>query len=204
MMRSVRFSVAIVSAMIAGSFLASGPVEAQVVKPFKIKGAGSGPTGIPLPGQEPRMHWAIGEGTHLGRYDGEGSVQTLNIEVFEPVIGGKIAGQFGSGQPFVFRGANGDLLACDYGVQGHGERGTYELTVLDILGMLPDGTPILLVKAIWIADFVVKPEQSTGKFAGATGSWVMYADSDPFVLGTSDPVGYRWEGEGRLTFVKGR
>ena len=46
--------------------------------------------------------------------------------------------------------------------------------------------------------------QATGKFAGATGSWVMYARSAPFILGTNFPVDYSWEGEGRLTFRKGR
>ena len=60
-----------------------------------------------------------------------------------------------------------------------------------------------MVEAEWIAEFVVQPDLSTGKFAGATGSWVMYAYSEPFVLGSADPVYYSWEGEGRITFEKG-
>lgn len=30
----------------------------------------------------------------------------------------------------------------------------------------------------------------------------MIANTEPFVLGSSDPVGYRWEGEGTLAFPK--
>ena len=62
----------------------------------------------------------------------------------------------------------------------------------------------LIVEAAWIAEFVAVPEESTGKFAGVTGSWIMYAFSEPFVLGSDDPVDYSWEGEGSLTFQKGK
>ena len=72
------------------------------------------------------------------------------------------------------------------------------------IGILPDGTPILLVEALWVADFVVKPALSTGKFAGAKGSWVMYAQSEPFVLGSDDPLLYSWQGEGAITFFRRR
>jgi hypothetical protein len=52
---------------------------------------------------------------------------------------------------------------------------------------------------------VAQPDDSTGKFAGATGGWVMYAwTTEPFVLGLTDPVFYAWEGEGSLEFVKGK
>ena len=82
--------------------------------------------------------------------------------------------------------------------------GTFKLTILDVLGTWPDGSPILLVKALWIADFVVNPSLSTGKFAGANGSWVMYARSEPFVLGSDGPVLFRWHGEGKLKFLRRR
>jgi hypothetical protein len=62
----------------------------------------------------------------------------------------------------------------------------------------------LIVEAAWIAEFVAVPEASTGKFAGVTGSWIMYAFSEPFVLGSDDPVVYSWEGEGTLTFRQGK
>ena len=117
-----------------------------------------------------------------------------------------ITGRFGSGSsPFLFIGAKGERLACDYGDEPGGEgEGTLTLTILDVLDIPPDGPPILLVKAVWVADFVVKPEMSTGKFAGVTGSWEMIARSEPFIRGTNGPVLYCWEGEGRLTFPRGR
>jgi hypothetical protein len=172
---------------------------AQVVKPIKIKGFGVAPTGVPLPGQPSRMHWIIGEATHLGRHYGEGTVQT-DSAALDPDTG-KIVGEFGSGSPFVFTGANGDQLACYYGRTDFGaeEPGTFELTIVDVL---PDGS--LVVEAAWIAEFVAQPELCTGKFAGVTGSWIMFAFSEPFVLGSNDPVIYWWEGTGSLTFKKGK
>src|SRR5262245_17425122 len=99
MIRSVRCNLLMLSlvALIAGLGLATAPAHAQVVKPFKIKGSGEGPTGLPLPGQDPRMHWIVGEATHLGRHHGEGKVQTDSAEL-DPVTG-KIVGEFGSGTP---------------------------------------------------------------------------------------------------------
>jgi hypothetical protein len=161
---------------------------------FKISGGGVGTQGLPLPTQPARPHWAIGEGTHLGRYYGEGSVQTDNVA---PTATG-FAGNFGGGSPFVFTGANGDKLVCWYGRADHGASapGTFELTVV---GFTPSGAPIVTAK--FIAEFVVQPSASTGKFAGVTGSWIMYAQTEPFVLGSSDPVAYTWEGKGRLNFA---
>ena len=57
------------------------------------------------------------------------------------------------------------------------------------------------MEALLIAEFVPQPE-CTGRFAGASGGWIMYAWTEPFRLGTPDPVYYSWEGEGRLTFQK--
>src|SRR5262245_4571249 len=81
--------------------LASPGTHAQVVKPFKITGEGVGPHGLPLPGQGQGPHWIIGEATHLGHHYGEGTVQTLTVDVFD-LSAGIIAGKFGSGEPFVF------------------------------------------------------------------------------------------------------
>jgi hypothetical protein len=175
--------------------LAQNPAEAQD-KPFKIIGAGSGPDGLPLPGQPGRPHWAVGVATGLGLYCGEGEVET---DTAVPQPDGTITGTFGSPVPFVFTGSNGDKLVCYYGRtdKGASTPGTFVLTILDVLG---DGS--LVVEAAWIAEFVPVSNACTGKFAGVTGSWVMYAYSEPFVLGSSDPVGYWWEGEGTLTFRK--
>ena len=172
-------------------------VEAQT-KPFKITGTGVGPTGLPLPGQAARPHWIIGEATHLGRHYGAGSVQTDSADFSD--FPNTISGEFGSGSPFVFTGANGDKLACYYGRTDFGaeEPGSFVLTIVDITE-----AGDLVVKALWIAEFVVQPELCTGRLAGTTGSWIMYARSEPFVLGSDDPVYYSWEGEGKLTFPRG-
>jgi hypothetical protein len=177
--------------------LVQGRVEAQT-KDFKIIGAGNGPHGLPLPGQPARPHWAIGLATGLDFYFGQGTVQTDSAELDQNT--GKIVGQFGSGSPFVFTGSNGDELVCWYGRTDHGatQPGTFTLTILEIQS---DGS--LVVEAAWVAQFVAVPNQCTGQFAGVTGSWVMYAYSAPFVLGSSDPVDYWWHGEGTLTFAHG-
>jgi hypothetical protein len=175
--------------------LTQGRAEAQA-EVFKIVGIGSGPTGLPLPGQPARPHWAIGAGTHLGNYYGSGTVETDSAD-FQP--DGTITGEFGSGSPFVFTAGNGNKLVCWYGRTDHGAStpGTFVLTILGFTG---DGS--LIVSAAWIADFVPDPAASTGRFKGVTGSWKMYAYSDPFVLGSSDPVNYWWNGQGTLTFQK--
>src|SRR4029079_13587519 len=150
------------------------------VKPFKISGSGVAPQALPLPGQDPRPHGIDdGNATHLGRYTGFGSVKTDSaIPDFDAGI---ITGEFGSGDPFTFVGANGDKLVCHYGRtdKGAAEPGTFELT---ILGFTEDG--FLIVEAAFIAEFVPQPE-STGKFAGVTGGWIMYAFTEPFVLGST-------------------
>ncbi len=165
-------------------------------KAFRISGEGVAPEGIPLPGQAPRPHNIVGQATHLGRHFGMGTVETVDADFSQ--FPQKITGTFGSGEPFVFVGANGDELVCTYGRDGDGNfTGEFELTVLDIL---PGGD--LLVEAAWFADFVVVTEECTGKFAGVTGSWFMVAGSDPFILGSDEAASYFWEGKGRLNFPK--
>jgi hypothetical protein len=112
---------------------------------------------------------------------------------------GTITGEFGSGSPYVFTAANGDRLVCFYGRTDKGatDPGTFELTVV---GATPAGRPI--VTALFIAEFVVQPDLSTGRFAGATGSWIMYAWTEPFVLFSENPTAYAWAGSGSITFPK--
>jgi hypothetical protein len=139
----------------------------------------------------------VGVATHLGLHYGEGTVQTDTA--VPDLANGRITGEFGSGSPFVFRGAHGDKLAVHYGRTDFGAEvpGEFVLTILEV-GQ--DGS--LLVEALFIAEFVVQPGLSTGKFAGATGSWIMYAWTAPFVLGSDDPVYYSWAGEGKLKLKK--
>ena len=173
--------------------LALGQNQAHAqAKPFKIVGIGIGPDGLPLPGEAPRPHWAIGTATHLGYYYGQGAVET---DTANPQPNGDITGEFGAAVPFVFTAANGDQLACYYGRTDFGATNPGTFTLVP----LADGTWV----AFWVAEFVPYLPQCTGKFAGVSGSWIMYAMSDPFVLGSSDPIGYSWEGEGTLTFKQG-
>jgi hypothetical protein len=172
--------------------------EAQIV-PIKISGSGVGPQGLPLPGQPPRAHTVAGKATHLGRHEGAGTVQT--DEAIPDLANGRIIGFFRSGSPFVFTAANGDQLVCHYGNTAAEfparERGRFELSILKAL---PSGE--LVVRAYWIAEFVPQSNLCTGRFTGVSGSWIMYAKSDPFVLGSTDPVHYSWEGEGRLKLAR--
>jgi hypothetical protein len=108
---------------------------------------------------------------------------------------GTIQGEFGSGTAYTFTAANGDELVTWYGRVDHGAAtpGTFVLT---IVGATSGGVPI--VTARFVAEFVIDGAASTGRFAGASGSWIMIANTEPFVLGSSDPLAYWWEGEGRI------
>jgi hypothetical protein len=176
--------------------LATSLAEAQT-KPFKIIGYGIAPEGLPLPGQGARPHWIVGTATQLGLHVGAGTVQTDSVDPPNPDTPNIISGKFGSGSPFVFAGGHGDRLVCNYGRAANGEAtGTFQLMVVGF-----DGSD-LIVEALFLADFVPVPELCQGKFAGVTGSWVMIAKTEPFVLGSSEPLPYGWVGEGKLNFQK--
>lgn len=201
MIRNVRWFAAV--AVVAMMMLAAASAQAQV-KPFKITGGGIAPDGLPLPGQEGRHHLSVGTATHLGKYTGDGTVATDSAEFNAGT--GTIQGEFGSGIPYTFTAANGDKLVCIYGrAAGNpaagehpaSEPGTFELTIVE---STPDG---LVVTAAFVAEFVVQPELCTGRFKGVTGSWIMYAFTEPFLLGSSEPIVYTWEGEGELKFPQG-
>jgi hypothetical protein len=170
-------------------------VQAQTI-PFQIIGGGVGPNGLPLPGQDPREHWSVGLATALGFYEGDGEVQTFTAT---PQADGTITGLFGSPIPYRFVGPSGDVLACYYGRTEFGAKnpGTFQLVPVPKLG---SGVYV----AHFFAEFVPFQPDCTGKFQGVTGSWLMYATTEPFVLGSSDPVAYWWTGFGSLTLKKGR
>ena len=169
----------------------STSAQAQV-KPFTITGEGVAPMGLPLPGQLARPHTIVGNATHLGKHHGAGSIQT-DTAIFQ--TDGSITGEFGSGEPFVFTAANGDILSCEYGNTEFGAStpGTFVL--------IPTGPPFVFM-AIFVAEFVPVSADCTGKFKDVSGSWVMYAVSEPFLLGSSDPIHYSWTGDGKLNFKK--
>jgi hypothetical protein len=168
--------------------LGQNRAEAQHT-PFWIVGHGIGPQGLPLPGQPPRPHTATGFATHFGSYHGAGQVETDTAN-FLP--NGDITGQFGSPVPFVFTATNGDKLACYYGNTDFGASNPGTFTLLPV----SNGVYV----AFFIAEFVPYLPGYTGQFAGVTGSWIMLAKSDPFVLGSSDQLAYSWQGIGSLTF----
>jgi len=171
------------------------PIQANAqCNSFKIVGAGIGPQGIPLPGEPARPHWAVGFATDLGFYYGDGEVETISAS---PQPDGTFTGEFGSAVPFVFTGEDGDSLACYYGRTDFGaaQPGTFTLDPV------PGRAGYYI--AHWIAEFVPYDPACTGKFKGVTGSWIMYATSGPFLLGSSEPISYWWEGEGTLTLSKG-
>jgi hypothetical protein len=59
------------------------------------------------------------------------------------------------------------------------------------------------VIGVWLAEFNPVISQCTGRFRSVVdGSFTMLAVTDPFVFGSSDPVGYSWSGEGSLVFGK--
>lgn len=185
----VRLPALLVAALLAGSAVA------QTV-PFAITGVGTAPEGLPLPGQPARPHTIVGVATHLGLHTGEGAVQPYTIDAVDPATGA-ISGKFKGNFTFVRK--NGDKLATTYGDTDAGAStpGTYTITPV---GVTADGQPI--VTAFFVAEFVVDPAASTGKFAGAKGHWTMYAQTGLFVLGSDDPAGYAWAGAGTLTYSK--
>jgi hypothetical protein len=162
-------------------------------KPFKVSGAGI-VYGIPFPNDPPREHWSIGTATHMGKYYGVGAVDTLTIESIDE--DGNIYGTFESSESFIFEAKKGDKLVTSY---GRTDLGAAEVGTVKLVNM-GDG----IYFAQWVAEFVVDGTKSTGRFAGVSGSWIMYAESDAFVLeeGSTDPVKYAWHGKGKLNFPK--
>jgi hypothetical protein len=176
-------------ALAALALVGSCPAAIAQTRPFSVIGAGYAPEGINLPvpfgSGVATPHWAVGVGNYLGLYSGLGAVKA---ETFDPDT---FSGAFGSAVPFVFTGANGDQLATVYGrTPTGGPTGTYQIT--------PQADGRIVVE--FLAEFVPQPNLSTGKFKGVTGSWLMYAFTEPFVPG--EPFAYAWVGSGSLTFPK--
>jgi hypothetical protein len=178
-------------AFVAVLTLASQVAEAQV-KPFKITGSGVAPSGLSLIPGVPAPHVSTGQATELGNHTGAGFFTILDFT-------GPLTAEFSSAPTYVFTAANGDKLAFTYGDVNNGAASPGEVTLIPN----SDGS----FSALFVAEFNPVPSQSTGRFAKVTGgSFVMIAQSSPFFLfGTaSTPFSYTWEGEGTLTFQKGK
>jgi hypothetical protein len=160
------------------SALAPCRAHAQV-EPFKVSGRGIVDF-IPLiPGQA-APHDADGTATHLGRYHAEGLVRLDHFT-------GPTTAEFSSAEPVVFTASNGDELHFDYA-------GTVQL--------IPLGGDLYVT--VWVAEFT-PAAGSTGRLAKVVGgSFIMTAVTEPFVLGSADPVGYTWSGEGWIGFKNGK
>jgi len=174
--------------LLVGLALASPPTQAQVVKPFKVTGAGIVDF-IPVVPFVAAHHFAIGEATELGRYYGEGEVQLLGFT-------SATTADFDSAIPFVYIAANGEKLAFTYGDTSNGAAQPGQVT------LYPASNGEFV--AVFVAEFNPVPAQCTGWFANIIGgSFIMVAVTEPFELGAFDPVDYSWEGEGTLTFRHG-
>jgi len=173
--------------------LALGQCQAQAqVKPFKITGGGFVPGGLSLIPGVPAFHDATGQATELGAHSGEGWFTLLGFT-------GPLTAEFSSAPDFVFTAANGDKLAFTYGDVGNGAKQPGEVTLYPV----GDGSFI----AVFIAEFNPVPAASTGRFAKVTGgSFTMVATSEPFFLLATEttPFAYSWQGDGSLTFRKGK
>ncbi len=190
MIHTYRRTSVVASLLMLGAVLvlASPQTHAQVVKPFKVTGAGTADY-VPVVPLVPVSHTAIGESTELGRYHGAGEVQLLEFT-------GPATADFDSAVPFVFIAANGDKLAFTYGDTSNGAAEPGQVRLYPA----PGG----LFVAVWVAEFNPVPGLCTGRFAKIIGgSFIMTAVTEPFELGAFDPVGYFWSGDGSLIFRTG-
>jgi hypothetical protein len=172
-------------ALVAAFALTCNTAQAQV-KPFKVTGGGFAAEGIPVTPNTPRPHDAVGHATHLGKYSCEGMVQLLAFT-------STTTANFSSAVPCVFTAANGDKLAFHYGRTDFGAAAPGHVQLFDA----GNGK----VFSVWLAEFTPVTSASTGRFKKvADGSVLMLAITEPFVLGSNDPVAYTWHGAGWLEF----
>ena len=170
-----------------------GTAQAQVDKPFKITGGGPAPEGIFLTPLTPGIHYATGHATELGRYSCVGMFQLLGYN-------SQTVATFSSAPYCVFTAEDGDILACTYGDVTHGADWTGR-------GHADACPPRHASPRCFVAEFNPVPALCTGRFAKVTGgSFLMIAKSSPFsIVGAqTTPFTYTWEGEGSLTFTKGK
>ena len=182
------------SASLCLMLLQANSLQAQNT-PFQMAGLGDAPEGISL--LEAKPHTSIGGGNILGPHEGAGSFEIVDGPF--PSFDSKgnlvaLTAAFTSGPTgYNFISRDG-TLAIDYGVGPVGTAGVPGTVVLKVLRV--DG-PIALVSAHFLANFEIDPSESTGKYTGSRGRWLMDAKStQPFRLnllnGTSEPFRYVW------------
>jgi hypothetical protein len=188
------FLVALTTCTIALAFGEQGAFAQHPIV-FGINGGGVAPNGLPLPGEPSRPHSSVGTATYFGNYTGIGYVQTDSAQFFP---NGLITGTFGSDGPYIFTATNGDNLACYYGRTDFGASKPGTFTLVPVTGLGPGW-----YVAFFVAEFVPYLPECTGQFVGVRGRWTMLAVTDPFVLGSDDPIDYEWAGRGTLLFTRG-
>lgn len=93
---------------------------------------------------------------------------------------------------------NGDKLVTQYGNTGpSGAKMPVTDQIIPLGNSLAD--PVVVV---FLAEFVVQPNESTGRFQGATGSWIMEARTALFILGSITPLPYLWQGQGEFSMPR--
>ncbi len=162
--------------------------------PFAITGGGPAPQGVALAPNVSVPHYATGVASFLGSYTGSGMFEHDPL-VIDPVTGAVTANFQGT---FTFVAANGDKLVTHYGT-GYTGKMTGQLSA--------DGTTLTGVQ--FDAVFTIDGAQSTGQFAGASGSWRMIAHADSIslvsmVAGYTAPFDYTWTGGGTIVFAHGK
>jgi hypothetical protein len=159
---------------------------------FSITGGGPAPTGLPLAPDVLAPHTATGTASFLGAYTGSGTFEQEALAI-DPSTGAVTANFQGT---FTFVAANGDKLVTHYGTGFTGKL-TGQFTGTAVVGVQFD------------AVFVIDGAASTGRFAGASGSWRMIAHAESVSLasmvpGYTAPFDYTWTGGGTITFAKGK
>jgi hypothetical protein len=164
----------------------------QHAVPFAITGGGPAPQGLPLLPDVQVGHSATGHASFLGDYTTVDGMFQQESLVISPT--GEVTANFQGSITFV--AANGDRLVTHYGT-GFTGRLTAHVSA--------DGTAVVGVQ--FDAIFTVDGAHSTGRFAGASGSWRMIAHADSIGLIPDSPFtapfNYTWTGGGTIVFARG-
>jgi hypothetical protein len=171
-----------------------GDSHSQHALPFAVTGGSPAPQPLALAPYVLTPHSATGTASFLGQYTGSGVFQHDPL-VIDPATGVVTANFQGT---FTFVAANGDKLVTHYGTGYTGK----------LVGQLSaDGSTIVSVQ--FDAIFTIDGAQSTGRFAGASGSWRMIANASNISLAGmvvnnipyTAPFDYTWTGGGTITFA---
>lgn len=178
-----------------GSAGAAAKSSDTVAVPFKLKGGGPAPAGIPLFAGGTAEHFSTGTATHLGRHAGSGEFTLESLAISST---GAVSGTFSGTYTFV--AANGDRLVMTY--LADGTDGTGVTAQLSADGLTAQNV-------VFDAIFTPDPAASTGRFAGAGGSFRMIATAASISLasdvqGYTAPFDYTWVGDGELALQKGK